>query len=69
MRRRLLRLPPTRSFVFAVQRLQLSRFGPRDGRENKRIRSWAEVGFSAELDGARRARTSDRNTWTPIGVH
>ena len=35
----------------AVQRPKLSRFGPRKERESKRIRRWAEVGFSAELDG------------------
>jgi len=32
----------------AVQRLQLSRFGPREERESKRIRRWAEVGSSAK---------------------
>jgi hypothetical protein len=32
-----------------VQRPQLSRFGPREERESKRIRRWAEVGSSAKL--------------------
>jgi hypothetical protein len=34
----------------AAERLQLSRFGPRERRESKGIRRWAEVGFSAKLD-------------------
>jgi hypothetical protein len=36
-----------------VQRPQLSRFGPREERASKRIRRWAEVGFSVELAAVR----------------
>ena len=35
-----------------IERPQLSRFGPRAGGVGKRIRRWAEVGFSAKLCGA-----------------
>lgn len=39
-----------------VQRPQLSRFGPREELESKRVRRWAEVGSSEKLD--RRGRTT-----------
>jgi hypothetical protein len=35
-----------------IERPQLSRFGPRERRASKRIRRWAEVGFSAKLGPA-----------------
>jgi hypothetical protein len=35
-------LPDTRHRSSAAQRIQLSPFGPREGRESKRIRRWAE---------------------------
>ena len=34
---------------FVGPTLQLSRFGPREERESKRIRRWAEVGSSEKL--------------------
>ncbi len=41
----------------SAQRLQLSRFGPREERESKRIRRWAEVGSSAEVGRRSKPKT------------
>ena len=51
LRRRCQRSVVSAAVICDGPRPQLSRFGPREGRASKRIRRWAEVGFSAELDG------------------